>query len=98
MHEHQVFHLMPDNLPRLGPETGCFLSHAFLLHGCHLSPASPTALTVLSADPVARMLGFSGLKARQLTSAACASLATSTPAWMRAHALLETCNMTGWRL
>lgn len=37
-------------------------------------------LTVLSAEPVARMLGLRGLKAMQLTSAVCASAAIMTPA------------------
>ncbi len=43
-------------------------------------------LTVLSAEPVARMLGLRGLKAMQLTSAVCASAAIMTPAvgaWAR---------------
>ncbi len=47
------------------------------------------ALTVLSAEPVARMLGLLGLKARQLTSARCASLATITAA-SRAHTHTHT--------
>ena len=36
-------------------------------------PAAPRTLTVLSAEPVAKILGLSGLKAMQLTSAVCAS-------------------------
>jgi hypothetical protein len=46
--------------------------HALTQLLCRLPVLNP--LTVLSALPVARMLGFMGLKAKQLTSAMCASL------------------------
>lgn len=46
-------------------------------------------LTVLSALPVARMYSLKGLKAKQLTSAVCASCCCTVSA---THSIVTSCN------